>query len=111
MNVYDTANKLAQEMKSSQEYLDYKELKEEIKKNAVLKSKLDEFEKARYEIQLDIMQGKEQNKEKTENMQKKYMELIQNEISKKYFDAELKFNVLLSDVNKIIGEAVQDVLS
>ena len=56
------------------------------------------------------MQGKEQDKEKAEKMQKIYMELIQNETTKKYFDAELKFNVLLSDVNKIIGEAVQDVL-
>ena len=111
MNVYDTANNLAQEMKLSIEYLNYKKLKEEIKKNVQLKSKLDEFEKARYEIQLEVMQGKEQNKEKTENMQKIYMELIQNEIIKRYFDAELKFNVLLSDVNKIIGEAVQDVLS
>ena len=111
MNVYDTANKLAQEMKTSQEYLDYKKLKEEIKQNVELKSKLDEFEKARYEIQIEVMQGKEQNKEKTENMQKIYLELIQNETTKKYFDAELKFNVLLSDVNKIIGEAVQDVLS
>ena len=111
MNVYDTANKLAQEMKSSSEYLDYKKLKEEIRHNVELKSKLDEFEKARYEIQLEVMQGKEQDKEKTEKMQKIYLELIQNETTKKYFDAELKFNVLLSDVNKIIGEAVQDVLS
>lgn len=111
MNVYDTANKLAQEMKSSKEYLDYKEIKEKVKSNLDLKSKLDEFEKDRYEIQLEAMQGKEQDKTKVENMQKIYMELIQNETTKQYFDAELKFNVLLSDVNKIIGEAVQDVLS
>ncbi len=110
MNVYDTANKLAQELKSSKEYLDYKKVKEELKQNIDLKSKLDEFEKARYEIQLDVMQGKEQDKEKTENMQKIYMKLIQNDVTKRYFDAELKFNVLLSDVNKIIGEAVQDVI-
>ena len=29
---------------------------------------------------------------------------------KEYFDAEMRFNVLLADVNKIIGEAVKDVL-
>jgi len=111
MNVYDTANKLAQEMKNSQEYLDYKKIKEEVNQNIELKLKLDEFEKSRYEVQLEVMQGKEQNKEKTESMQKIYLELVQNETTKKYFDAELKFNVLLSDVNKIIGEAVQDVLN
>jgi len=111
MNVYDTANKLAQEMKNSQEYLDYKKIKEEVNQNIELKLRLDEFEKSRYEVQLEVMQGKEQNKEKTESMQKIYLELVQNETTKKYFDAELKFNVLLSDVNKIIGEAVQDVLN
>jgi len=30
MNVYDTANKLAQELKTSTEYLDYKKIKEEL---------------------------------------------------------------------------------
>ncbi len=43
-------------------------------------------------------------------MQNLYVELLKNETMKKYFDAELKFNVLLTDVNKIIGEAVQDLI-
>ena len=38
------------------------------------------------------------------------MELIQDELAKEYFNAELKFNVLLADVNKIIGEAVRDII-
>ena len=29
---------------------------------------------------------------------------------KKYFDAEIQFNVMIADVNKIIAEAVKDVL-
>ena len=29
---------------------------------------------------------------------------------KEYFDLEVKFNVMIADVNKIIAEAVQDVL-
>ena len=43
-------------------------------------------------------------------MQKLYAELIQDDTAKKYFDYELKFNVLLADVNKIIAESVKDVL-
>ena len=34
MNVYDTANKLAQEIKSSEEYKKYKEAKEKINADA-----------------------------------------------------------------------------
>lgn len=110
MNIYDTANKLAHEIKISKEYLNFKKAKEELNQNPELKSKVEEFEKARYEIQVFSLKGEEQDKEKVENMQKLYLELIQNEKVKTYFEVELKFNVMLADVNKIIGEAVQDVL-
>ena len=110
MNVYDTANRLASELKSSPEYLEYKKLKKELKENIEIKEKMEAFEKARYEVQLEALKGEEQQKAKMEEVQKIYAELIQNEFARKYFDAELKFNVLLADVNKIIAEAVQDVL-
>ena len=111
MNVYDTANRLAKEIKDSTEYVEFKKIKAEIAKNLELKEKLDNFEKMRYEIQVFSLNGEEQNKEKVEDMQKLYLELIQIEEVKKYFDLELKFNVLLADVNKIIGEAIQDVIA
>lgn len=110
MNVYDTANKLAQEMKTSTEYVEYKNCKEKVQENQTLKQKIGEFEKLRYDIQLLAMQGIKAEETKTQEMQKVYMELIQDELAKQYFNAELKFNVLLADVNKIIGEAVQDVI-
>ena len=110
MNVYDTANKLANELKTSPEYLEYKKLKQEIAGNSDLKNKIEEFEKARYNVQLEALKGEEQEKVKLEEAQKIYMELVQIDTARKYFDAELKFNVLLADVNKIIAESVQDVL-
>ena len=39
-----------------------------------------------------------------------YKELIEIPEIQKYFDAEFKFNVLLGDVNKIISEAVRDIV-
>ena len=111
MNVYDTANRLAKEMKESTEYTEFKKIKQEIALEPDLKQKIDEFEKMRYELQVFSIGGEEQNKEKIEKMQNLYLELVQIEKVKKYFDLELKFNVLLADVNKIIGEAVQDVIA
>lgn len=110
MNIYDTANRLAYEIKQSDEYTNYKKIKEEVQNNPELRGKLEEFEKARYEIQLASIQGGEQDSKKALDMQNLYIELIKNETMKKYFDAELKFNVLLTDVNKIIGEAVEDLI-
>ncbi len=110
MNIYDTANRLAYEIKQSDEYINYKNLKKEVNEKPELKEKLDKFETSRYEIQLTAIQSGKQDEEKALEMQKIYAELIQNETMKKYFDAELKFNVLLTDVNKIIGDAVQDLI-
>lgn len=110
MNVYDTANRLASEIKSSDEYKNYKKLKEEVKNNSELKQKLEEFEKERYEVQIAAMTQGTKDTSKAENMQKLYIQLIENDVMKQYFDAELKFNVMLGDVNKIIGEAVEDVI-
>ena len=111
MNVYDTANKLANEIKNSNEYIEYKKIKEEVKQNLELKEKVNQFEKIRYEIQLNSIKGEQQDVQKAEEIQKLYAELIQNEKVKQYFDLELKFNVLLADVNKIIAESVKDVLN
>lgn len=110
MNVYDTANRLAKELNESPEYINYKNIKVEIANNQELKEKMKKFENLRYEAQLEGLKGENQEKTKLEEMQKLYAELIQNDTAKRYFDYELKFNVLLADVNKIIAEAVKDVL-
>jgi len=110
MNVYDTANKLAQEIKQSEEYLTYKMAKEAINLKVELKNKIDEFEKARYEVQIIALQTGKQDDDKMRHVQELYGELIQSEEASKFFDAEMKFNILIADVNKIIGQVVQEVM-
>ena len=110
MNVYDTANRLAAEIKQSEEYVNYKMAKQALSLNPDLKKKIGEFEVARYEAQLTQMQTGKEDVEKTNKMKELYAELIQIEDAKKYFDAEMKFNIILADVNKIIGGAVRDVI-
>ena len=67
MNVYDTANKLAQEIRESQEYISYKNMKDEIMSNPELKSKIEEFEKLRYDIQLMQYSGEQKDKKNKKN--------------------------------------------
>ena len=110
MNVYDTANKLASEIKASEEYIQFKEAKKKLESNSTLKAKVDEFEKTRYEVQVLAMQGKEVEADKNKKLQEMYTILIENKEIKEYFDLEVKFNVMIADVNKIIAESVQDVL-
>lgn len=109
MNVYDTANKLAKEIKESKEYKEYKELKKKIEENPETKGQVEDFEKMRYSVQVKTLKGEETLEEK-QILQKKYENLLTNEDIKAYFEAEVKFNVIVADVNKIIAEAVKDVL-
>lgn len=110
MQVYDTANILANEIKKSQEYQLYKEAKEKISQNQELRSKIDEFEKIRYEAQVLSIKSGGQDTEKINKLQELYEILIQNKDVKEYFDLEIKFNVMVADVNKIIAEAIKDVI-
>jgi len=110
MQVYDTANRLASEIKESEEYVNFKMAKQAINLNIDLKKKLDEFEKARYDQQLEMLQTGKQDDKKMKRVQEIYAELIEQDEAKKYFDAELKFNVLIGDVNRIIAESVKDLI-
>ena len=68
------------------------------------------FETLRYEVQISAMQGLENNKDKEKELQELYASLLAKENVKEYFDAEFKLNVLIADVNKIIGEAIKEVI-
>lgn len=109
MNIYDTANKLAFEIRNSEEYKNYKEAKEKVMQNPYLKNKIDEFEKIRYEAQVLTIKSGEGDSEKMKKLQDLYTILVENKEIKEYFDLEVKFNVMVADVNKIIAEAIKDV--
>ncbi len=108
--VYDAVNNLATSIKESKEYLDYRQAKAELLATPDLKEKVDEFEKIGYEEQLLAMQGEKQSDEKMKKLQELYDILSKNPSIKEYFDKEVRFNILIADVNRIIGEAIKDVL-
>ena len=110
MYVYDQANNLAKAIKESKEYLEYKKAKEEMESNPEMKKKIDEFEKIRYDVQVMSFQGEKQDEEKQKKLQQMYQILIQDKKIKEFFDIEVRFNIMLADVNKIISESVKDLL-
>ena len=110
MNVYDTANKLAEEIKQSEEFIIYQMAKQAINLNFELKSKIEEFEKARYDAQIIAIQTGKDDENKMRHVQELYGELIQNQEASKYFDAEMKFNIMIADVIKIIANSIQRLI-
>lgn len=110
MYVYDEANNLAKAIQESKEYLEYKKAKEDLNRNNQLKQKVEEFEKIRYEVQVMAFQGDKESEEKTKKLQEMYDILVKESKIKEFFDIEVRFNIMLADVNKIISESVKDLL-
>ena len=114
MQVYDTANKLAEEIRNSEAYLDYKNSKDKLFADPEKKKMIEEFEKLKQEVQ--IMEVKQQNKQPIDEEDKKvklaklYNVLVENKDIKQYFDYEIAFNKLMFDINKIIGDTIKDVM-
>ena len=108
MYVYDEANNLAKAIQESREYKAYKQAKEDVSQNPEMKAKIDEFEKTRYEVQAMSFQGKD-DPEKMQKLQEMYAILVENKDIKDYFDLEVKFNVMVADINKIIAESMSDI--
>ena len=109
MYVYDEANNLAKAIKESKEYAEYKKAKEDLNNDVEMKTKVEEFEKIRYDVQVMSFQG-EKDEEKQKKLQEMYTILMQDAKIKEYFDIEVRFNIMVADVNKIISESVKDLL-
>lgn len=110
MYVYDEANNLAKAIKESKEYVEYQKAKEDLKSNPEMKAKIDDFEKIRYDVQVMSFQGEKQDEVKMKKLQEMYDILMKEPKIKEYFDIEVRFNIMLADVNKIISESVRDLL-
>ena len=109
--VYDAANKLADEIRQSEEFLKYREARKEVLANPEFKSGIEEFEKIRYDVQVLSMEKGSTDPEKMKKLQELYTILVENKDIKDYFDLEVNFNVMVADVNKIIAESMQDIFS
>lgn len=110
MNVYDTANRLAHEIQESDEYKKYKSLKEILMSQPESKQKIEEFERLRYDVQLMQYTGEEKDEQKAKKLEEMYAMLVQDNQIKEFFDLEVKFNIMIADINKMIAEAIKDVL-
>lgn len=114
MYIYDAANQLAESIRNSNEYKNLKNSKEKLFADPIKKQEIEEFEKIKQEVQ--IMEVRQQNKQeidendKKNKLEKMYNVLVENKDIKEYFDYEISFNQMIYDINKIIGNAINDLI-
>lgn len=105
MFVYDTAHTLAQQIKQSEEYKEYKALKDEVYQDEKNVELLKQYKRMQFEAQSIYMSGKQPDEKMLEQLQKIGEVLQFNPKMSEFMIAEYKFNTVISDIYKIIGDA------
>ena len=86
------------------------ELKNKLKEEKDAYDRIKDFKERQKNYQMEYIDGKEQSKEKLDEMQNLYSIVIQNETSRKLLENEMKINVMLADMQKIIGVALKYII-
>ncbi len=104
MNVYDEAHALARHLKETEEYREFIRLKQAAYEDSTNKTLLDEYKRLQFRMQAAAAGG---SRPSDEDMQKftRIASLLQlNDDARDYLLAEIRFQKLLADIYKILGE-------
>ena len=110
MNFYDKVHNLVRELKDTPEYKNYVMLKEKVKKDEELCAKIKEFKELQRKEQMKYIGGEKIDENVKNELQQKYSLIIQSPLAVEFFQSEIKLDVLLADLQKILGEGLKDVL-
>ncbi len=107
MNPYDIAHQLAKALKDSTEYKEYKQIKEEVDKDEAKKTISEEFRKKQLELQTLKTFGQDISDEQMQELHRLHSIVSMDEKVKVLVQTEQRLGQLLSDIYKIIGDALK----
>lgn len=110
MNFYDKIHGLVKELKDTPEYVNYMIIKEKVKADVDLSSKIKNFRERQRTEQMKYINGSQMDEKVKTELQQEYSLIIQNPLAVEFFQAEIKLDVLLADMQKILGEGLKDVV-
>ncbi len=110
MDPYNKVNELVAAIKGSNQVKDYLKIKSEVYQDDKCKEMIKEFRDKQAEVQSLLMMGQEAEKEKMEKLQSLYQILVSNPQVKDFFDKEVQFDEMLSEIYKTIGEGVKEIM-
>ena len=110
MNFYDKIHGLVKDLKDTPEYVNYMAIKERVKADAKLSQKIKSFRERQRTEQMKYINGTQMDADVKNELQQQYSLIIQNPLAVEFFQAEIKLDVLLADLQKILGEGLKDVV-
>ncbi len=110
MSIHDKAHELAKALNTSYEYQAVLKAKQPLAADVVAKKMVTDFFAKQMEIQYAMMTGAPEDPEKKAQLQKMF-ELIQyNNVARDYIQAQLRLQMIMQDVSKIIADSVAEGL-
>lgn len=109
MNVYDKAHELSRVLKESNEYKSYLAAKKMIDSEPEAKKLIKEFLAKQMEVEYETMSGK-RDEAKVQQLQKMYELLSYNVKARDFLDNYMRFQRIMADIYKILGESVAEGL-
>ena len=103
-NVYDTANRLAQALKETEEYREYHRLREIAYDDSTNKALLDELKRLQFKMQAKAASGEKPEDEDMQKLMRISSLLQMNADASAYIVAEFRFQKLIADIYKILGD-------
>ncbi len=110
MNTYDAAHNLAKAIRECDEYKNYQKLMKNAKDDSELKEILEKVAEFQKEVAKNQQDGKEYTDTEKLELSKKFDKYLENPKVKKFIEAEMNFERLMSDINKIVVEPIQKIV-
>jgi cell fate (sporulation/competence/biofilm development) regulator YlbF (YheA/YmcA/DUF963 family) len=110
MNIYDCTHALVEAIKSSSEYENFKAVQKKLQEDSSAKKMLTDLRQAQWNLQKQKISGIEVASEQEERLSRLLEVVNLNFVVKEYLEAEYKFSIILNDIQKIIGEAMQEII-
>lgn len=110
MNFYDKVHEMIRTLKDTEEYKEYVRVKKEVKKDENLSAKIVAFREAQRQEQMKYIKGQAMDEQSKAKLSSMYAEIIKEELGVQYFQSEIKLDVMLADMQKIISEGIQEAV-
>ncbi|KXZ39698.1 Cell fate regulator YlbF, YheA/YmcA/DUF963 family (controls sporulation, competence, biofilm development) [Alkalithermobacter thermoalcaliphilus JW-YL-7 = DSM 7308] len=105
MDIIDKAKDLANSIKETKEFIEFKQAKKVIDSNDELRKKLEEFQKKQMEVYSQSASSKDMNRRMVV-LNKKFKEISQIPEIERFLAASKELNDIVSKVYKIISENI-----
>lgn len=107
MGVYDTATKLASEIKNSKEYRTFKKNMQEVRADKECEELLKNYRTYQLELQNYAMQNKKMDKKSMKVADDIQRKVTNNKKLYNYLNSEQKFTQMMNNINKVLADAVK----